>query len=134
MRPPYLGIVTDGDVLAASLFQRFAHTVFGKSRIARFSCQEKSVIGYATESLPVKHGVIPARQTVHSLPRKECGERAEQDRQLEHDREKRRNDPKIPRLTVHIEPIAAPRRAKVDEGSGKQTGNPAKQNPAAQPC
>src|SRR5438552_1709257 len=50
MRATYLVLVNDGDVLAASLFQQFAHTVFGKSRIARFNCQEKSVIGYATES------------------------------------------------------------------------------------
>src|SRR5262249_14213799 len=100
---------------------------------ARFNCKEKSVVGYATESFPVKHGMIPPRQPVHSLPRKECGECAEEHCQLEHDREKRRNGPKIPRLTVHIEPIETPRRAKSDDGSGKQTGNTAEQNPAAQP-
>src|SRR5437867_2272480 len=103
------------------------------SRIARFNCQEKSVVGDAAEAFPVEQGMIPARQTVHTLPRKECGERAEEHCQFEHDREKRRNGPKIPRLTVHIEPIETPRRAKFDEGSGKQTGNPAEQNPAAQP-
>src|SRR4029077_3311900 len=103
IRGAYSVLVHDGDMLAASLLQQLVHTVFRKPRIASFDCQEKSVIGYAAETFPVEHRMVPARQTIHDLPRKERRKCSEKHRQLEHDGEKGRNSEKACGLTVNIE-------------------------------
>src|SRR6476660_2149349 len=99
---PYLVLVHDGDMPPAGLLQQLIHAVFGKARVASFYCQKKSVIGHAAETFPVKHRMVPARQAIHDLPRKERRKRGEQHRELEHDREKGWNSEKACGLTVGI--------------------------------
>src|SRR5262249_57996230 len=105
----------------------------GKSWVARFDCQEKSVIGHTTEAFPVEHGMIPARQAIHPLPRKKCGERGEKYRELEHDGEKCGNGKKVRRFAVHIDGGKKRWKTKFNERSREQSRNPAKQDPARQP-
>src|SRR5215510_7398863 len=128
-----LVLVYDGDMLSAGLLQQLVHAVFRKPRVARFDCEEKSVIGHAAEAFPVEHRMVPARQTIHDLPCKERRKCSEKHRQLEHDREKSRHSHEIPWFAVHVEPIENRRRAKFNYYRGEQTRNSAKQNPAAQP-
>src|SRR4029077_12838398 len=99
----YLVLVHDGDMLAAGLLQQLVHAVFRKPRVASFDCQEKAVIGHAAETLPVEHRMVPARQAIHDLPRKERRKCGEKHRELEHDWEKRGNCEKASGLTVNIE-------------------------------
>src|SRR4249920_1173441 len=103
MRGAYLVLVHDGDMSPAGLLQQLVDAVFRKPRVASFDCQEKSVIGHAAEAVPVEHRMVPARQAIHDLPRKERRKRSEKDRQLEHDREKGWNSEKVCGLTVDIE-------------------------------
>src|SRR4030095_3048652 len=100
-----LVLVHDGDMLAAGLLQQLIHDVFRKARVASFDCQEKSVIGYAAETFPVEHRMVPARQPIHDLPGKKRRKRGEKHRQLEHDGEKRRNSEKGCGLTVDLERV-----------------------------
>src|SRR5215470_18840627 len=100
-----LVFVHDGDMPTAGLFQQLIHSVFGKARVAGFYCQEKSVIGYAAEALPVEHRMVPARQTVHDLPRKKRRKSGEKHSELKHDREKSRNGEETLWLSVHIEGV-----------------------------
>src|SRR6266481_1768902 len=100
MRGAYLVLVHDGDMLPAGLLQELVHSVFRKARVARFDRQEKSVIGHAAETVPVEHRMIPARQAIHDLPRKERRKCGEKNRELEHDGEKGRNSEKARGLTV----------------------------------
>ena len=89
----------------AGLLQQLVHAVFRKPRVASFDCQEKSVIGHAAEAFPVEHRMVPARQAIHDLPRKKRRKRGEKHRQLEHDREKRRNSEKVVGLPCDIERV-----------------------------
>src|SRR5512132_4558134 len=84
-----LVLVYDGDMPPAGLLQQLVHAVFRKPRVASFDCQEKSVIGHAAEAFPVEQRMVPARQTIHDLPRKERRKCGEKHRELEHDRKKR---------------------------------------------
>src|SRR6476659_6788051 len=105
MREAYLILVNDGDMPPAGLLQQLIHAVFRKSRVASFDCQEKSVIGHAAETFPVEHRMVPARQAIHDLPRKERRKCSEEHRQLEHDGEKGWNREKACGLTVNIERV-----------------------------
>src|SRR6476660_5238257 len=105
MREAYLVLVHDGDMLAAGLLQEFVDAVFRKPRVASFNCQEKSVIGHAAEAFPVEHRMVPARQAIHDLPRKERRKRSEKHRQLEHNREERRNGKETPWFPMHSERV-----------------------------
>src|SRR5438093_8459533 len=100
-----LVLVHDGDMLAAGLLQQLVHAVFRKARVASFDCQEKSVIGHAAETFPVEQRMVPARQTIHDLPREECRKCGEQHRELEHDGEEGWNSEKACGLTVDIERV-----------------------------
>src|SRR5262249_27968363 len=104
----YLILVDNGDVLPASLLQQLVHADLGESRITRFDRQKKSVVRYPAEAVPVEQGMVPARQAVHPLPRKKCGECAEEHGQLKHDWEKRGHGPKIPSVAMHIERVETP--------------------------
>src|SRR6476619_3949489 len=105
MREAYLVLVHDGDMPPAGLLQQLVYAVFRKPRVASFDCQEKSVIGYAAETFPVEHRMVPARQAIHDLPRKERRKCGEKHRELEHDGEKGRNSEKACGLTVDIERV-----------------------------
>src|SRR6476469_3325589 len=91
MRGAYLVLVHDGDMPPTGLLQQLVHPVFRKPWVASCDCQEKSVIGHAAQAFPVEHGMVPARQAIHDLPRKERRKCSEQHRHLEHNREERRN-------------------------------------------
>src|SRR4030095_1452563 len=105
IRGAYLVLVHNGDMLPAGLLQQLVHTVFRKARVAGFDCQEKSVIGHAAETIPVEHGMVPARQAIHDLPRKEPRKCGEKHREFEHDRKKGWNGEKACGLTVDIERV-----------------------------
>src|SRR4030095_13661451 len=105
IRGAYLVLVHDGDMLPAGLLQQLVHAVFRKPRVASFDCQEKSVIGHAAEAFPVEQRMVPARQAIYALPRKERRKCSEKHRQFEHDREKGGNSEKACGLTVDIKRI-----------------------------
>src|SRR5215471_3387172 len=105
MRGAYLVLVHDGDMPPSSLLEQLIHTVFGKARVASFYCEEKSVIGYPAEAFPVEHWMVPARQTIHALPRKKCSECGEKNGELEHDREKCWNREETLWFPMHIERV-----------------------------
>src|SRR5581483_7486747 len=79
-RATYSVLVHNGDVFAAGSFQQFTHTVFGEPRIARFNCTEKTVVARVAKTFPIKHGVVPAGQSVHAKHREKCGEGPEENR------------------------------------------------------
>ena len=47
---------------------------------ARFDGQEKGVVSRPIKTGPVKHRMVPARQTIHDLPGEERGKRRKQNR------------------------------------------------------
>src|SRR5205814_8722973 len=67
-------LVHDGDVQPAGFEEQIVSFYFAKTRIARFDGEEKSVVGRASETVPVEHGMMPARQSVHDQIRKKGGE------------------------------------------------------------
>src|SRR5215831_16915811 len=105
MRGAYLVLVYDGDMLPTGLLQQLVHAVFRKPRVASFDRQEKSVIGHAAEAFPVEHRMVPARQAIHELPCKKCGECGEKHRELKHDREECGNREETLWFPVHIERV-----------------------------
>src|SRR5215831_6260265 len=105
IRGAWLVLVHDGDMLPASLLQQLIHAVFRKPWVASFDCKEKSVIGHTAETFPVEHRMVPARQAIHALPSKKCGERCEKHCKFEHDREERWNGKETLWFPVHIERV-----------------------------
>src|SRR5207253_969264 len=79
-----------------------------ETRIPRFDGEEKSIVGGASETVPVKNGMMPARQPVHDQVRKKGGESREKHGQLEHDREKRRHRCPVERFSVYDHRINEP--------------------------
>src|SRR3977135_1508729 len=105
-----LVFVDDRYVFAAALFQKLAGLQFGEARIAGFDDEEKSVVGRAAESPPIEDGMIPARQAIHDEHREKRSEGREEYRELEHDREKRRDRPPVHRFAMNDQRINEPRR------------------------
>src|SRR5438067_10373501 len=126
-------LVHDGNVPPAGHDQQVVRFRFAETRIARLDGKEKAVIGDAAETIPVKKGMMPARQTIHDLPGEKGGESREKYGQLEHDREKRRHGLPIEWLSVHDHRIKSPGRTKLDENGGQQAGNTADQHYDAEP-
>src|SRR5207249_12112634 len=118
-------LVHDGNVHPAGFLQQVVRFHFAETRIARFDGKEKAVISDAAETVPVKNGMMPARQTVHDLPGEKGGESREKHGQLEHDREKCRHGFPIERFSVHDEWIKPPGWTELDQGCGQQAGNTA---------
>src|SRR5207247_5233773 len=105
IRGAYLVLVDDGDMLAAGLLQQLVHAVFRKPRVASFDCQEKSVIGHAAEAFPVEHRMVPARQAIHDLPRKERRKYDEKHSEHKHNIKKRCNSEKTCDFTIKIKSV-----------------------------
>src|SRR5688572_14178164 len=104
-----LVFVDDRDVLAAALLQKLAGLEFGEARIARLDDKEKAVVSCAAEPSPVEDRVIPARQAVHDQHGEERAESSEENRELEHDREKGRHCAPVDRFAMNNEWIDEPR-------------------------
>src|SRR5437763_7150802 len=103
-----LFLVDNGDVLTACLFEQGLSFLLAETRIARFNGEEKAVVGHAGETVPVEHGMIPARETVHDLPGEKSGEGREQNGELEYDWEKGGNDTPGERLSMNDQWIKNP--------------------------
>ena len=103
-----LVFVDDRDVLAAALLQKLAGLEFGKARVARLDDKEKAVVGRATEAPPVEDRVIPARQAVHNQHGEKRAESSEENRELEHDREKGGHRPPVDWFAMNYERIDEP--------------------------
>ena len=100
-----LVLVHDSDMPPTGLLQQLVDGVFRKAGVTSLDCQEKSVIAHAAEAFPVEHRMVPARQTIHDLPCKECSERGEKYRELEHDRKKCWNGEETPWLPMDSERV-----------------------------
>src|SRR5690242_15271769 len=98
-------LVHDGDVQAAGFDQQIVRFDFAEPRIACFDGEEKTVVSDAAETVPVKHGMIPARQAVHDLPRKKGRESRKKHRQLEHNRKEGRYRFPIEWFSMHDQRI-----------------------------
>src|SRR5205823_831073 len=58
-------LMHDGDVHSAGFEQQIVCFHFAETRIARFDGEEKSIVGRTRKAVPVKNGMVPARQSVH---------------------------------------------------------------------
>ena len=82
---------------------------------------------------PIENRMIPPRQPVHDQHREKGGEGREKNRQLEHDREKRRHGRPVGRFPVHDQRINEPGRSELQDRRGQQAGNSAAKHHRAEP-
>src|SRR2546430_2463554 len=126
-------LVDDGDVQPAGFQQQILRFYFAETRIARFDGEEKSVVGGAGKTIPVKNGMMPAGQSVHDQVGKKSGKGREEHRQFEHNREKSRHCCPVERFSVHDHRINEPGRTEFENNSGQQTGDATDQHHRAEP-
>src|SRR5207248_9091202 len=98
----------NGDEQPAGFGKAIVRCYFTDTRSPRFEGEEKSIGGGASSTVPVKNGMMPARQPVHDQVRKKGGESREKHGQLEHDREKRRHRCPVERFSVYDHRINEP--------------------------
>ena len=112
-------LVHDGDVQPAGFEKQVVCFHFTETRIARFDGEKKSVVGHARETIPVKNGMMPARQPIHDQIRKKSGESREKNGQLKHDREKRRHCCPVERFSMHDHRINEPGGTELENDRGQ---------------
>src|SRR5215469_3206644 len=112
---------------AADIFKKTSSLGFRKLRIPGFYDQEERVVCYPAEWLIIKERVMHSGQSIQNENAEKRGEGREQDGQLKHDWEERRNGEKIHRLAVYDQ-REEKRRGNVFEQSrrGKSEESPAK--------
>src|SRR5437764_11353079 len=71
-------LVHDGDVQPAGLDKQIVCFHFTETGIARFDGEKKSVVGCASETVPVENGMMPTGQSVHDQIRKKGRKSAEE--------------------------------------------------------
>ena len=77
--------------------------------------------------------MIPARESIHNEDREKGAESGEQNRELEHDREKGRHGAPVDGLSVNDERIDEPRWTELERDRRQQSRDAANENECAQP-
>src|SRR5437764_13787076 len=112
-------LVHDGDVQPAGFKKQVMWFHFTETRVARFDREKKSVIGHAAETVPVEHGMVPARQPIHDQIRKKGGKGREEHRQLKHKQEKRRHRSPVERFSMYDQRVKDPGRTEFENDRGQ---------------